>query len=181
MSFTNIAYASETAEPAKDAGVAASLGLNGSLFIFQLINFAIVAAIIWFLILKPLTKKMSERQKMIDDSIDNSKKIQETLQRSEQKYQERIDTAKVEYNKIVEKANADAEQLSASMKTKAKQEIETLVDQAKRNIKIEKDEMMTGLKQETAGLIVSALEKILGEKMDGKKDKEMIEEMIKKI
>ena len=50
-----------TTEPAGDGGVAASLGINGTLFVFQLINFAIVASIIWFLILKPLTKKMTER------------------------------------------------------------------------------------------------------------------------
>ena len=34
-----------------DESVAASLGLNGQLFAFQLLNFAIVAVIIWFLIL----------------------------------------------------------------------------------------------------------------------------------
>ncbi len=181
MHLIDIAYAAETAEPAATGGVAASLGINGTLFISQLINFAIVAAIIWFLILKPLTKKMSERQKMIDESIENSKKIQETLQRGEQKYQERIDQAKVEYNKILERATAEAQGMTDGMKVKAKQEIETLVDQAKRNIKIEKEEMVTGLKKETVDLIVTSLEKILAEKMDGKKDKEMIEEMVKKM
>jgi len=46
-------------------GVAASLGLNTQLFVFQLINFVIVAIILWFLILKPLIKKMEERKKII--------------------------------------------------------------------------------------------------------------------
>ncbi len=180
MQFIDTVYAAEIAESAQE-GLLTSLGINGTLFIFQLVNFAIVATIIWFLILKPLTKKMTERQKMIDDSIDNSKKIQETLQHSEQKYQERIDQAKVEYNKILEKATVDAVATTDAMKVKAKQEIEMLVDQAKRNIKIEKEEMVSALKNETAGFIVMALEKILGEKVDSKKDKEMIEEMIKKL
>lgn len=181
MQFIDTVYAAETAEPGQDGGVAASLGINGTLFIFQLINFAIVAAIIWFLILKPLTKKMTERQKLIDDSIENSKKIQDKLSASERKYQEKIDEAKVEANKIIEKAASEAEQVAGGLKQKAKQEIEMLVDQAKRNIRIEKDEMISGLKQETAGLIVSSLEKILGERIDAKKDKGMIEEMITKL
>lgn len=181
MQFIDTVYAAETTEPGQTGGVAASLGINGSLFIFQLINFAIVAAIIWFLILKPLTKKMAERQKMIDDSIENSKKIQDTLQRSEQKYQQRIDGAKVEANKILEKAFSETETVTAGMKNKAKQEIELLVDQAKRNIKIEKEEIMEGLKKQTADLIVLALEKILDEKVSGTKDKEMIEKMVKKL
>lgn len=182
--FTLIAHASEAAESSAEAastGILGSLGINPAAFIFQLINFAIVAVIIWYLILKPLTSKMTERQKLIDDSIDNAKKVQDNLQKSEQKYQEKIDLAKVEYNKILEKASADAVTLNDSMKVKAKKEIETLVDQAKRNIHIEKDEMVAGLKNETASLIVLALEKILAEKIDNKKDKEMIEESLKNV
>src|SRR3989338_2214589 len=119
----DIAYASETvektAEAAANEGVLASLGINGALFIFQLINFAIVAAVLWFLILKPLTKKMSERQKMIDDSIDNAKKIETNLGMSERKYQEKIDLAKVEANKIMEKSQQEAAQVAESMKEKS--------------------------------------------------------------
>lgn len=184
MQFFTIAHAS--IDEASDGlsgtpGVLASLGLNRSLFFFQLINFAIVAVIIWFLILKPLTKKMTERQKMIDDSIDNAKKIQDNLQISEQKYQQRVDEAKVEANKILEKTVAEADQLSLQLKTKAKQEIEILVEQAKLNIRMERDEMSAGLKKETAGLVMLALEKILSEKMTGAKDKQLTEEMVSKL
>jgi len=161
--------------------VAASLGLNGQLFIFQLINFAIVAAIVWFLILKPLTKKLEERKKIIDDGLDKAKEIDANLQMAEQKFQERIDDAKAQSNKIVEQAQEEAEKAGTNMKVKAKKEIELVVDQAKRNIQIEKEEVMVGIKSETANLIVAAVEKILGDKLDGKKDKELIEETLKKL
>ncbi|MEK9158891.1 MAG: ATP synthase F0 subunit B, partial [Patescibacteria group bacterium] len=75
--FIETVYASEEAAEAAgqvSEGLLASLGINLPLFIFQLINFAIVAVILWFLILKPLTKKLAERQKMIDDSISNAER-----------------------------------------------------------------------------------------------------------
>jgi ATP synthase F0 subunit b len=176
------AVATETlAEGGNSGGVLGSLGINPTLFAFQLINFAIVASIIWFLILKPLSKRMTERQKMIDESIDNAKKIQENLQRSELKFQEKIDAAKVEASKIIDKAGKEAEQLSADLKVKAKKEIELLINQAKRNIKVERDEMVAGVKETTAEIVVAALEKILSEKINDKKDKELVEEMIKKL
>ncbi len=184
MQFISIAHAEEevpTTEQATDQGLLASLGINGTLFTFQLINFALVAAVLWFLILKPLTKKMTERQKLIDDSIDNAKRVQDNLIMSEQKYQEKIDQAKVEANKIMEKATSEASVVGAELKTKAKEEIETLVEQAKRTITIEKEEMVAGLKKETVDLVVAALEKILGEKMNSTKDKELITDMIKKV
>ena len=181
----DIAYASETVEKTAEAvaneGVLASLGINGALFIFQLINFAIVAAVLWFLILKPLTKKMSERQKMIDDSIDNAKKIETNLGMSERKYQEKIDQAKVDANKFIGKAQQEAAQAGEAAKAKAKQEIEQLVEQARKNIKIERDQSVAEIKEQAADLIVSAAEKILSAKLDKAKDEKIITEAVKSL
>jgi len=181
MEQINLETTSEHTEVTADTGVLASLGINGQLFVFQAINFAIVMVVVWYLILKPITKKMVERQKMIDDSIENSKKVEETLRRGERDYQARIDTAKVEANKILEKTNVEAGKMSEELKVKAKKEIEGLVETARRNIKTEKESMVKDLKEETAGLIVSALEKILSEKIDEKKDKKIIEEMLDSV
>lgn len=182
--LTNIAYAAEevhtTAESA-DAGVLASLGINGTLFVFQLINFAIVVVVLWFLILKPLTKKMSERQKMIDDSIDNAKKIETNLGMSEKKYQEKIDQAKVDANKFIEKAQQEAMLVAEAMKEKTRKEIEQLVDAARKNIKTERDESINELKAQAADLIISAAEKILSAKIDVDKDDKIIEEAVKSL
>src|SRR3989344_6652802 len=89
--------ASETAaEAVPQTGLLGSLGINSTLFIFQLINFIVVAVILWFLILKPLTKKMAERQRIIDESLDNAKKVGENLEKSEADYQKRLKQARLE-------------------------------------------------------------------------------------
>lgn len=178
---SNLSAETHAETTAEGGSPLASLGINPTLFVFQLINFAIIAAVIWYLILKPLTKKLSERQKMIDESLDNAKKIQDNLQKSEQKYQERIDAAKVETGKILDKANKEAEKIAVETKNKAKTEIEALIEQAKRNIRSERDEMITDVRKAGADLVVAALEKILSEKIDSKKDKEIISEMITRI
>ena len=81
----NLITHESTTEIPQDAGVLASLGINGQLFVFQLINFAIVVLVLWFLILKPLSKKLEERKKLIDDSLDKAKEIETNLGMSEQK------------------------------------------------------------------------------------------------
>lgn len=185
MIFTNIAHAqettSQTAEPAKNEGVLADLGINGTLFVFQLVNFAIVVAVLWFLILKPLTKKMSERQKMIDDSLDNAKKIETNLGMSERKYQEKIDQAKVDANKFMEKSRQESLLAAEATKEKTKKEIEQLVEAARKNIKTERDESINELKEQAADLIISAAEKILSAKIDVAKDNKIIEEAVKSL
>lgn len=185
MIFTNTVHAAgsshETANSSADDSVLASLGINGPLFVAQLINFALVFMVLWFLILKPLTKKMTERQKMIDDSIDNAKKIQDNLIKSEKEYQNRIDQAKVDANKLLEKATNDSEAMMEEAKSNAKKEIERLVSQARESIKAEKEIMRDELKEETANFLVLALEKILGENLTGALDKKVIEETLKKL
>jgi len=159
----------------------ASLGLNTQLFVFQLINFTVVAVILWFLVLKPLTKTLAERKKMIDESIDNAKEIETNLALSEKEYQDKLKEAKGEANKVIEHAHTEAKQLGEDMKVKAKTEVEGIVAQAKKSIQSEKVQMMEEIRQESATLIVTALEKILNEKMDGNIDKKIIEDSLKNL
>jgi F-type H+-transporting ATPase subunit b len=156
----------------------ASLGINGQLFVFQLINFAIVAVIVWFLILKPLTKKMEERRQLIDDSLEKAKEVETNLAMSEKKYQEKIDQAKVEANKIIGKAAEEAVATTEQLKKKAKEEIELLVKQTKRNLEIDKQDMRDEIKKETVLLVTLAVEKILQEKMTGKTEEKFIRDIL---
>lgn len=183
MNLTDVAYAAETAEPNTEAsgGALAGLGINGGMLISQFINFALVASVIWFLILKPLTKKMTERQKLIDESLDNAKKIDENLRHSEQKYQARIDEAKADASKIVEKASVDAVAVADQVRQKARTEIEALALQAKRNINDEREKMMSELKTQTVELVTSITEKIIKEKLSSEKDQALISDLVKKV
>lgn len=184
MNLIDIAYATEEiTEQTADAseGVLASLGINGTLFAFQLVNFIVVALILWFLVLKPLVKKMTERQDKITASLIKAEEVDANLRKSEAKYQEKIDQAKAEAAKIMTKAYDEAKELGESIKEKSKQEIELLVTQAKKNIQIEKEEMISGVKEVAGELVVAAVEKILEQKIDDKKDKEMILRSLKNI
>ena len=178
QSARNTETRAEVETAGESSGVAASLGLNTQLFVFQLINFAVVAFIVWRFILKPLVKKMEERQKMIDESIDNAKRVETNLAMSEQKYQERIDEAKVEANKVIGRSQEEAEELAEKLKGKAKQDVEELIKQAKGKIQEEKKAMSEELRKETGSLVVAAVEKVLNEKLDEKKDKKLIEDVL---
>lgn len=177
---TNVTEAAHNATAAEE-GIMASLGLNPSLFIAQLVNFIVVAIIIWFLILKPLTQKLSERQETIEKSLKNAEEVEENLRKSEKSYQNKIDEAKSEAAQIITKSQQEAVNIGERLKDKTKSEIELLVQQAKKNIEIEKQEMMQEIKVMAAELVVKALEKIIDEKVDDRKDKEMILRSVKGI
>ncbi len=187
MQILEAAYAVETHDEVTetsssvDGGILSSLGINGTLFAFQLMNFAIVFLILWFLILKPLSKKLAERQNIINESIDNSKKIEEMLKLGEKNYQDRMEVAKAEANALLEKTKIEADIIADEAKIKTKNDVNVLVEQAKNNIAAEKSEMISELKKETATLVTAALEKILDEKIDDNKDKKLITDALSQL
>lgn len=168
-------------EGSTDEGVLASLGLNVGQFASQLLNFGIVICIVWFLILKPLTKKLDERKKIIDESLDHAKEVESNLMMSQQKFDETIQNAKNESSLIIQKAHDEAEKLATDMKEKAKSELADLIEKAKKTVANEKAEMKAELHKETVELVVLVAEKILGQKLDDKKDEEFIRDILKSV
>lgn len=171
------------AETGSDAhgGVLGSLGIEGGRFAAQFINFLLVFLVVWFLILKPLTKKMEERRKIIDESLDRAKEIESKLVMANQSYQEKLDEAKAEANKIVARAHEEAKALGERMKQDAKTEIAGLVGQAREKIQAEKEATILEIRTETAGIAVAIAEKIIGERLDLKKDSALAADMLKRL
>ncbi len=181
MKLIDIVYASTEVTEKAPEGLLASFGIDWRLFLFQLANFAIVAAILWWLILKPLVKKLAERQAIIEESLANAQKAADKLAQSDADYKKRMQAARLEAEKLLEQASSEAGKLSEELKMKAKQDIEVLVRQAKRNIQAEKGEMTAAFKAEAAHLVGLALEKLISEKITAEKDKKLIAGIVDKL
>lgn len=154
------------------------LGFDWKLALMNLVN---VALLFWLLkryLFRPVVKIIDERRKVIKDGVDNAKKAETDLLMAQRKAQELIDEAKVEANKIVERAHDAAKETGESMKEKARKEIELLIQQAKKNIDIDKREMKESLRKETVEIVILAVEKIMGEKLDQKSDTKMIRDIL---
>ena len=149
------------------------------LLIAQVINFAIVFAVLYFFALKPLMKVMLERTKKIEKSVDDAKKIEEKLVRSEEEYNKQIAHAKKEANIILEKAGQQAEENKKQMIVKAKEEIGQIINQEKANMQAEKAKTLKEIKREVADLVVVSVEKVLEKKLDEKEDQALIKNIVK--
>lgn len=168
-------------EAVAEGGVAASLGLNTQLFGFQLLNFTIVGLIVWWLILKPLTKKMAERQQIINESLTKAETIEANFLLADQKARETLDDAKVQSNQIVGAATAEARLQAEKLKAEAKVEIDELVAKAKQHIKDEKQLAKVELQREMGKLVAEATAKVLGAAVDAKVDEKVITSALKDL
>lgn len=178
MESENGQVQTQTVQATQQQGVADILGINFEYLGLQLINFAVVVVIVWFMILKPLGKKLEERKDIIDRSLDKAKEIETNLKMSERKFDEIIANAKAEANDIIEHAKKKADELALKTKAEAIQEVNRLVSQAKKQIASEKEKMVEEVTDAAIELVVLATEKIISEKMDSKKDEALIKKTI---
>ncbi len=165
----------------EDQSILASIGIDGQLFLIQFINFGIVFLIIWFLILKPLVRKMEERKKLVDESIDNAQAVKTSLAQSEAAFERKIQDAKAEANAIIAKASDDAERTAERIRIDTQQEIKEMVLLAKDTIAKEREEMVKGIKQEALTLVVDVSEKFLRRKITTDEDSEIISDILTEI
>jgi len=152
-----------------------NLGINGKLFIAQLINFAILFFVLKKFAFKPLLKVLDERKNKIEKGLKDAEKAGEKLEKISAKEKNVLDKANKKATKILLEAEEKAENNRAEAVKKTEEEIEELMKKAERKIQEKKEQMLQDLKKDVAGLVVQATEKVLDEKIDSSKDRELIE------
>jgi len=150
-----------------------------NLFIAQLVNFAIVFSVLYFFAFKPLVKVMGERTEKIDKSLKDADEIEKRLSLTEKEQTEIINAAKKQANLIIEEADKKGEVRREEMLVRAKEEIGDLMNAQRATIDRDKAETLKQIKAEVAELVVMSVEKVLNEKMDSEKDKQIIKDLVK--
>jgi F-type H+-transporting ATPase subunit b len=148
--------------------------------IAQLVNFAIVMAVLYIFAYKPILKTLNERTKKIEKGLKNAEEATNKMKEMEEKEKEILSEARKEAQKIINLAENNAEKSKEEISKKAKEEADRILSDAQKRIEDEKNKMLQEVKSEVAGLVISVTEKIIGEKIDQKKDNDLINKVIGK-
>ncbi len=149
------------------------------LIIAQAVNFGIVLLVLWKFAYKPILKTLNDRSSKIEKGIQDAENSQIKLADMEKKEKAVLLQAREEAQKIIQQAEKTAIANVQELEIKAKEQSEKTLEEAKKQIEQEKNKAVKEAKSEIAELVMSATEKIIGEKMDSSKDKELIEKAIK--
>lgn len=148
------------------------------LIIAQAVNFGIVLFVLWKFAYKPVLKTLNDRSSKIEKGIKDAENAGKKLAETEEKEKEVLGNARKEAQAIFVKAEDSAKKNQQDLENLAKAQADKIITTAKAQIEEEKQKMIKEVKAEIGDLVVSATEKIIGEKMDKSKDKELIEKAI---
>lgn len=173
------AHAAE--EAASDQSVAGMFGLNLKLFIAQLINFGIVLFVLWKWVFKPVSKALTERTNKIEKSLQEAKQISEEKQTFDTWKNAEMGKVRIEAAQIMTQAKSEAESMRQKLIEQTKQEQGKIILQTQAKLEEEKQKAVAEVKLQIADMVVGATEKILRQKLDEKKDKELIKQALQKV
>ncbi|MBI4053926.1 MAG: F0F1 ATP synthase subunit B [Candidatus Doudnabacteria bacterium] len=168
-------------DTAQEGGALGMLGLNWKLFLGQLFNFGIILLILWKWVFTPLSKTLEARTKKIKKSLDDAEKVKaETAQLRAYKA-EVVKQAKQEYENILTQAEKTAQLQREEILAQTRQQTEKLLKEAEQQAEVNKQNIMKQAQDQVAELVVLATEKVIKEKLDSQKDRQLVSEAIKSI
>ena len=152
------------------------MSINATL-IGQMITFALL---VWFTmkyVWPPLMQALEERKKKIAEGLAAAEKGQHEMDLAEKRATGLLREAKDQAADIVGLAQKRAGDMIEESKQSAKEEGERIVTAARAEIDREIQKAREGLRQEVAGLAVTAAEKILRAEVDQKKHHALVDQL----
>lgn len=174
-----ILHTMAAAEAQADADLFSALGLDWRLLLLQIVAFAIL---VWFLgkfIYPHLIKAIDKREQAIADSVKAAAESEKRAGEAQKDIDALLANARKEASAIVTTAKKEAAKTVEDAEEKARKRADRIVSDAKDQLDQDVAKAREDLRTETRELVALATEKILREKLDEKRDGDLIERAIK--
>lgn len=122
---------------------------------------------------------MSDRSEKIEKGIKDAESAHKKIIEITEKEKVILVRARKQAQEIIARAEEVAVKSKEEIVVSAKQQSEKILADAGKTIEIEKNKMFAEVKTQVAELVIAATGKVIDEKMDNQKDKEIIEKAIK--
>lgn len=158
----------------------ASLGLNAKMLVAQLINFAILLFVLHRFVYTPIVRILAERTDRIEKGLAQADEAQKKLEAVTEKERAILAEAKREAREIVAAAQKQAEENRARLAAAAQDESARMIAATRTQMDAQKAQLEDEIKKDIAALVVVAVEKVVGQRMDATMDHKIIADALAK-
>ena len=155
-----------------------ALGINLGYLISQIVNFTLLAVLLYFVAYKPILRMLDERSARIKQGLDDAEQASRRAAEMEQEFEQRLAEARKEGQEIVAQATQMSEKARQEILETAREEARAQVEKAKEEISRERELAMSELRQQVADLSLNISEKVIGEAMDQQRQRDLIAEFL---
>lgn len=155
-------------------GLLEALGIDVKLLVEQTIAFLILVLILGKFVYPALIKAIDARRDQLEAGMKEAKEASEALVKAEEKVTDLLADARREADEIIARSHQEAATMVSDAEDKAKARAEQIVADARTQLDADVRKAREALKSETIQLVALATEQVVGEKLDAKKDANLI-------
>jgi F-type H+-transporting ATPase subunit b len=152
------------------------LGINLGLLIVQIIAFIIVFLTLNAWVYGPMLNMMESRKQKIAQGLEDSRVAAEARANAEKEAAKVIADAQTEASKIVREATERAAVAGQDVKAAAEAEAAQAREAAIAGAEVERNRILGDLRSQVASLAIAAANKLVGESLDEKKQRSLLDE-----
>jgi len=153
-----------------------ALGINLGLLIVQIIAFIIVFLTLNAWVYGPMLNMMESRKQKIAQGLEDARVAAEARADAEKEATKIIAEAQTEASKIVREATERAALAGQDVKTAAEAEAANAREAAVAEAEVERNRILGDLRSQVASLAIAAANKLVGEALDEKKQRSLLDE-----
>jgi len=178
MSAESTTHSAVQETPAPTQGILGTFGIKPSLFIAQLINFAIVVFVLKKWIFTPLLKTIDERRQVIDEGLKNSEEAVLIRAKAKEDEEQILRDARVEGQEIVDQLKEQGEKEKQMRILTSSEIIARQLADAKALAVAEANAEQARVRSSAVDLIIAGIERVAGGAIDQKKQSALIDDAI---
>lgn len=159
-------------------GASSFTSVEPALIFWQLVTFLIVLVILRAKAWKPILGVVEEREKQIQNAIDSAKRERAEAEKLLSEQKAAISEARREAADMMRKNQADMERFRDETMAKAKKDADDAKMSALREINEQKKKAIAEVKTEAVTLAIDIAQKLLSEKMDEPRSRQLAEQYL---
>jgi F-type H+-transporting ATPase subunit b len=155
-----------------------ALGINLGYLLSQIVNFTLLAILLYFVAYKPILRMLDERSARIKEGLEDAELASKRAAQMEQEFEHRVAEARREGQEIIAQATQVSEKARQEILDRAREEAQAQIAKAREEIARERDQAMSELRQQVADLSVTISEKVLGATLDEQRQRQLIADFL---
>jgi F-type H+-transporting ATPase subunit b len=157
------------------------LGINLGFFIFQVLNFAVLAVLLRMWAYEPIVKMLENRKTKIAQGLEDARVAAEARANAEKEARAIIAEAQAKAGQTIREASERAEAAGKEVLARVEGEAAKARTTALAEAAQERDRILADLRGQIAALSMAAAQKLVGEALDEKRQRSLIEEFFSGI
>lgn len=160
---------------------ASFVDVRPGLIFWTLVTFILVAVVLRWKAWGPILSVAEEREKQITNAIEAAKRERTEAEKLLAEQKTAIADARREAAESLKKNQAEMEAFRNELMAKSREEAEALKESARREIQAERTKAVAELKAESADLALAIAGKLLNERLDDTKQKELAQQFAQSL